>query len=205
MADERAIQLLQEGQAAAQRGDNAVARDYLAAAVDLDPDNADAWLWLAGVQEKPTEAEAALQRVLTLEPDNAYARQGLAEIEAQLALWDDTQAAASPAVAAFPVPVADDVPTEQAVATLSIEEELRAALNAPESAGAPSGASSRRGGASATGVMQATDGRRGRLVAGHDDGVYRVMVVMLGMILVVGMVWFTLLMAGIGPVAAITQ
>lgn len=81
---ERAAALIRQGQAAAQAGQQELARRYLQAAVDIAPDNATAWLWLAGVQE-PAEARESLKKVLELDPGNSRATAGLAWAERQLA------------------------------------------------------------------------------------------------------------------------
>lgn len=83
-SEERVATLIRQGQAAAQAGQQELARRYLNAAVDLAPDSAVAWLWLAGVQE-PAEARESLLTVLRLDPDNRRARAGLAWVEQQLA------------------------------------------------------------------------------------------------------------------------
>lgn len=121
--DERVSTLIRQGQQAMQRGNPGMAREYLRAAVDLEPDNATALLWLAGVLEEPAEQRNTLERVLVLEPDNARARQGLDElyrrygeslaaVEEEEELWGDV---------ALPT-------TRPGTGPLSIEEEIRAAL-----------------------------------------------------------------------------
>ncbi|MDQ7029458.1 MAG: tetratricopeptide repeat protein [Ardenticatenia bacterium] len=82
---ERVRSFIEQGRTAAQAGQRELARRYLHAAIEIDPDNADAWLWLAGVQDDPLEAKRCLERVLELDPNNAQAQRGLEWVEAQLA------------------------------------------------------------------------------------------------------------------------
>lgn len=70
-------ELVQRGQAAARVGRHDEARDYLRRAVELAPDNADAWLALAGVESDAEAKVACFERVLTLDPENVDARLGL--------------------------------------------------------------------------------------------------------------------------------
>lgn len=123
---ERAETLIRQGQAAAHAGQQELARRYLQAAVDINPDNPTAWLWLAGVQP-PEEARASLLKVLELDPDNLRAKAGLAWVEQQLA-------AAPP-----PAPNLREKPDAPTVST----SETITPLNAPSSstsepAGTPS-------------------------------------------------------------------
>ncbi|HNT75812.1 MAG TPA: hypothetical protein PKH77_12425 [Anaerolineae bacterium] len=75
--------LLKQGVAAARAGDREAARKWLAQALRGAPDNISAWLWLSAVVEKPEERESCLRKALALDPDNAAARRGLAEVQAQ--------------------------------------------------------------------------------------------------------------------------
>jgi tetratricopeptide (TPR) repeat protein len=72
-----AIELIQRGQAAARVGHRDEAREYLRRAVDLVPENAEAWLALAGVEDDPAAKIACFETVLKLDPDNIDARLGL--------------------------------------------------------------------------------------------------------------------------------
>jgi hypothetical protein len=76
-----AWQLLTSGQEAARAGNRAEAYRCLASAVSLDPENDEAWLWLAGVLDAPEERASCLRRVLELNPDSKAARQGLIALE----------------------------------------------------------------------------------------------------------------------------
>jgi twitching motility two-component system response regulator PilG len=68
------VDLVQEGVAAAKGGDKDRARQLLRDALDLDPDNENAHLWLAGIADAPLEALEHLEHVLTLNPDHTKAQ-----------------------------------------------------------------------------------------------------------------------------------
>lgn len=69
--------LVRRGQVAARVGRLEEARDYLGRAVKLAPDNVEAWLALAAVEEDPNVKVACFETILELEPDNVEARLGL--------------------------------------------------------------------------------------------------------------------------------
>lgn len=69
--------LVQRGQVAARVGRLEEAREYLGRAVELAPDNVEAWLALAAVEEDPNVKVACFETILELEPDNVEARLGL--------------------------------------------------------------------------------------------------------------------------------
>ncbi|MFQ5614242.1 MAG: L,D-transpeptidase family protein [Anaerolineae bacterium] len=74
--------LLQQGIARAKSGRRASARRILQQAVEQDPANEAAWLWLAGTATSPEEAAQALDRVQQLNPASPYlarARQWVSE------------------------------------------------------------------------------------------------------------------------------
>ena len=56
------LDLVKHGVALAKAGDKAPAPSALRQAVELDPANESAWLWLASVAESTQEALAALER-----------------------------------------------------------------------------------------------------------------------------------------------
>ncbi len=74
MSEIETVSLVQEGVALARAGDKSRARPLLRQAVELEPDNESAWLWLASVAESPQESLTILERVLALNPDNEQAR-----------------------------------------------------------------------------------------------------------------------------------
>ncbi len=80
IADGEVVRLLQDGVAAAQRGDKAAARDLLSQVVELDPQIEEAWMWLSGVVSEPHEQQICLENVLVINPTNARALKGLEQI-----------------------------------------------------------------------------------------------------------------------------
>lgn len=69
--------ILQLGIEAAREGNREEARNLFSLLTRQEPDNAQAWLWLAGVADTPDERRAALERVLELDPSNEMAVKGL--------------------------------------------------------------------------------------------------------------------------------
>lgn len=78
MADTQSI--LQLGIEAARAGNKAEARELFRLVTREDPNNAQGWLWLAGVAEDRDEKRVALERVTQLEPSNQLAQKGLAAL-----------------------------------------------------------------------------------------------------------------------------
>ncbi|MGD8625599.1 MAG: tetratricopeptide repeat protein [Anaerolineae bacterium] len=72
-----AKELVRRGQAAARVGRRDEARDYLRRAVELDPDNIQAWLDLAGVEDDPAQKRFCFETVLSLDAGNEEAQLGL--------------------------------------------------------------------------------------------------------------------------------
>ena len=71
------------GRQAARSGDQLVAYRLLIQAVRLDPGCEEGWLWLAGTCEHRDETIRCLRRVLAINPENAWARRGLDELQAE--------------------------------------------------------------------------------------------------------------------------
>ena len=69
--------LLQQGMQAARRGDRARANGLFQAVLEQDPDQEEAWLWLAALAESPEQSIVYLQRVLSINPHNTRAQAGL--------------------------------------------------------------------------------------------------------------------------------
>lgn len=90
MSSDSVENLLHEGIAAAKAGERERARDLLVRVVEQDEDRPQAWLWLSGVVDDLEDREICLENVLALDPENPYARKGLAlvreKLEAQSAL-----------------------------------------------------------------------------------------------------------------------
>jgi hypothetical protein len=76
-------ELVQRGQAAARVGHQAEAREILRRAVALAPDNVEAWLALAGVEDDPATKIACFEHVLALDPKNVEASLGLELLQAR--------------------------------------------------------------------------------------------------------------------------
>ena len=71
----RFAEYLQSGVRAAQSGDRKTARNLLMSAVDIEPHNENAWLWLASISEYPEELLVFLNNVLDINPQNERALQ----------------------------------------------------------------------------------------------------------------------------------
>lgn len=86
------------------------ARALLQQAIDLDPYNEQAWLWLSGVVEGEEDQRTCLQNVLFINPGNENARQGLEMLDAKLAARPKTEPKPSNpnAFAGFDLPSGDD-------------------------------------------------------------------------------------------------
>lgn len=73
-------ELLQKGIAAAKGGQQAEAKALLTQVLRQDARNVQALIWLAGITHDPVEQEKCLQRVLSIDPHNVTAQQGLTKI-----------------------------------------------------------------------------------------------------------------------------
>jgi tetratricopeptide (TPR) repeat protein len=103
-------QLLRQGIAAARAGQKAQACDLLLQVIALDEGVEAAWLWLSGVVDSPEERLICLENVLTLNPGNTAAQDGLR--------WLRDQGISAPAkqapitVSKAPRPVPSPLPAE---------------------------------------------------------------------------------------------
>src|SRR5438067_5166513 len=75
--DNETERLMRDGQAAAKRGDRAMARALLTQLLERDPHNEQAWMWLSGAVSDPQEQQTCLENALIINPQNAQARKGL--------------------------------------------------------------------------------------------------------------------------------
>lgn len=91
--------LMQLGIEAARDGNKEEARNLFRLLTIQDPTNAQAWLWLAGVAENREERQAALERVVELDPKNEMALKGLQALGVR-----PNSRAATPAPVEEPVP-----------------------------------------------------------------------------------------------------
>lgn len=80
LAELDAAALLRRGIAAARVGDGDEARACLTEVTRREPENADAWLWLASVEAHPQRKRDHFQRVLALRPGDAEAAAGLEQL-----------------------------------------------------------------------------------------------------------------------------
>ena len=69
--------ILQLGIEAPREGNREEARNLFGLLTRQEPDNAQAWLWLAGVADGPEQRRAALERAVELDPTNEMAVKGL--------------------------------------------------------------------------------------------------------------------------------
>ena len=74
--------LFDQAVAAAKQKDFATARTLLKQLLKQEPNNVDAWLLGAYVVESRPDAIRCYERALQIDPDNAYAKQKLAELQA---------------------------------------------------------------------------------------------------------------------------
>jgi len=72
---EKFAEHLNNGIKSAQAGDRKAARQSLMSALDIDPRNENAWLWLASISEYPEELLVFLNNVLDINPQNERALQ----------------------------------------------------------------------------------------------------------------------------------
>ncbi len=75
--------MLQEGIAAFQAGDRAKAHDLLLEVVKVDPENEQAWYYLAASESNTELRKQYLEQVLEINPNNAKAREVLNRIKAR--------------------------------------------------------------------------------------------------------------------------
>jgi hypothetical protein len=112
MAD--VYQLLLEARAAVERDDRASARRLLVKAVQADPRNETAWLWLSAVVDDTGREREYLERVLAINPDNATARKHLDRLLATgvvpVSVPQDTLQPVAEPVLSPPAPVPEPQP-----------------------------------------------------------------------------------------------
>jgi predicted hydrocarbon binding protein len=86
--------LLVRGKQAAMQGRRDLAREMLAHVVYLEPANAEGWLWLSGVVDRPEQVRYCLERTLRIDPRNARAHRGIEWLDARQREIDEARAAA---------------------------------------------------------------------------------------------------------------
>jgi hypothetical protein len=88
--------MVREGVSAYRAGRKEEARTLLMRAVEIDQYNEQAWLWLSAVVESVDEQRTCLENVLTINPGNERAKQGMQMLN-QKASGPASPAAANPA------------------------------------------------------------------------------------------------------------
>lgn len=88
--------LRQQGINALKTGDKSQGRQLLQMAVDENPQDAQAWLWLSGAVENDQERFECLKTVIKLDPDNAVAAKGIAKLVASGNLEIQVKSAETP-------------------------------------------------------------------------------------------------------------
>lgn len=185
VVQERADNFLEQGQSAARAGQRELARRYLQASVDIDPDNVDAWLWLAGVQEDPRNVKRSLEKVLELDPSNKRAKQGLKLVEEQIAEEGGQ-------------PEAVDTEPER---PQSIEQSLRDQLRQSSDASTTADRGSRPEVTEGVDTIEESGISLAELFSG-EDVIYRAITLALLALLLLGIIVFVLLALGvISPIA----
>jgi hypothetical protein len=116
--------ILQLGIDAAREGNREEARNLFGLLTRQEPDNLQAWLWLAGVADGPEERRAALERVLELDPTNEMAAKGLQTMGAE-----PTSRAANEARAATAAAAAASTASAAAARDMTDEERFAAELD----------------------------------------------------------------------------
>lgn len=74
---DRVAQLLYDGALAVTQGRRAEAQQLLMQVIELDEQNEQAWLWLSGAVDDPSDQQIALENVLAINPSSQPAQQGL--------------------------------------------------------------------------------------------------------------------------------
>lgn len=111
--------LFDQAVAAAKQKDFAEARTLLKQLLKQEPNNLDAWLLGAYVVDSRSDAIRCYERALQIDPNNAYAKQKLAELQA---LPPDPAAVKPPGQPASPAPKAAKVKTENPPPAASPEQ-----------------------------------------------------------------------------------
>jgi hypothetical protein len=115
LASDSATNLLEQGISAVKQRRRTEAYQLLSSAVQADPSNERAWLWLSGAVESDAERRYCLERALAINPASVAAQRGLAQLPPGDAIAPGLGAAHSVAESADPR--APDA-TQASVATL---------------------------------------------------------------------------------------
>jgi len=77
---------LQQAITAIKSGDKVTGQELLVQVIKADPSNETAWMWMTVVLDDPQKKKQCLQKVLQINPNNAMAKKGLAQLESTLPL-----------------------------------------------------------------------------------------------------------------------
>lgn len=94
--------IIREGVNAYHAGNREEAKTLLLKAIEIEEDNEDAWMWLSGVVDTIEDQQICLENVLTINPNNEKARQGLAILQQKAANAPDALAGLSESATATP-------------------------------------------------------------------------------------------------------
>ncbi len=96
---------LKQAIVAIQSGRLEEARRMLAAVLQQDPDNAEAWVWLGKAVDGPEKRKECFSRALRLDPDNQEARQGMVALLSGPQVEEKAESTGEPTrVSAYPSP-----------------------------------------------------------------------------------------------------
>jgi hypothetical protein len=95
---------LQQGIAALKAGDKAQARRLLGRAIQRDPQDEQAWLWLSGAVDTDQEKLTCLKKVLAINPENEKVRNGIAALEKRRISPPEPQSEQSSQFTRWPTP-----------------------------------------------------------------------------------------------------
>lgn len=104
--------LVRAGIKAYREGNKDEARNLLLEAVDIDDQNEQAWMWLSAVVDTVEDQQTCLENVLTINPNNEKAKQGLKILSEKASSSPAVTSAPAPTSTATP-PAADDDPFAQ--------------------------------------------------------------------------------------------
>lgn len=119
MMPSESAERLSEAQALARAGQWREARLLLYDVLGADPNNLDAWLWLAAIAEHPLEAIGHLRRALQINPNSLRAQKGMEWAQARLSrrkaglVEIDREPAEPEAPAPEPPEAEEDIPPDE--------------------------------------------------------------------------------------------
>ncbi len=106
-------ELLRAGIEAARSGNPIIARDYLRRVLAEEPNNELAWLWMARASDTKADRQAALERVLAINPGNDKARAALEQLRGE-SIYDVYEVPDAPRETSSSLSSQQDTPTTAA-------------------------------------------------------------------------------------------